>query len=927
MAQAGARVVGRRFELDSIDGVLADVTAGSFRTVAIRGEPGVGKTLLLGELAERATRHGLVVNRGRATEFERCVPFGIFIDAFDRLAATGQAPAELEVLTAPTAGRLAELDRYRLFRGVRRLLEWQAGRVGAVLVLDDLHWADPASLELTEYLLRRPPSGPLLVAVAHRVAQPPPGLADALVRLDSAAVQLMLEPLGEDDVAEMFPAQPSGRRTLLHRATRGNPLYLRALAETDEQTLTALARQAVDDRGVPERALLDVLGAELATLDPEPRLVAQAAAVAGDPADRDLVAYVTELPDEAVAAAFDVLSRTGMTAQEGPGFRFRHPLVRAAAYWLAQPGWRTHAHRRIARYLNDRRGPLLVQAHHIERSAGQGDETAVGTLAAAATATRHASPTTSARLARRALQLMPDHTGGVAEELRMLLARTLGLSGELDESRALLHEVIQMDGPHRTEAVAFCAVVYRLLGKFDEARALLTTELDRLPARGAPTAQTLLELAGVDLLCQDAAAVCSHAGEALEAVSGDGDTALVGAAHSLLALGLLQRDETVRAGVHIDQAAWLVDAAPDAALLPELGTIAPLAWVEMHLRHHERAARHIGRALELARVSGLAHTMPHLLIVDAYLRTRRGQLTEALAAADEALECATIMKAAEAVAMAEIVRLRPTLWRHGPRAALGLAGQSGAVRPGGGWWSGLADLGRAEVFLAAGDAEGCLAELAGDSADGSTASYRWALRAVASATCGRLDDGHREAEEAVRHAERSAVAHQLATAHHARARVRWAAEDTDAATDAARTATTRFAEAGSPVEEGIARQLLADLYASTGRLDAARVEIGHAKVLYAASAATWLSAELTRDERRFGARAPRPRRSDENGLATLTTREREVVDLVTAGLTNREIGERLYLSPKTVETHLSRAFAKLHVRSRVDLTRRVTESG
>ncbi|TDV35933.1 ATP-binding protein [Actinophytocola oryzae] len=931
MARPGAELVGRRFELDTIDGALADVMAGSFRAVAIRGEPGVGKTLLLGELAERAGGHGLPVNRGRATEFEQNVPFGIFIDAFERLAATGAPPPELDLLTAASGGGQAELDRYRLFRGVRRLLEGQAGRRGAILVLDDLHWADPASLALTEYLLRRPPRGPVLVAVAHRVAQPPPGLADALVRLDSAAVQLAVEPLGEDDVAAMFPTQPHERRTLLHRATRGNPLYLRALAETDEETLTALARQAVDDRIVPERALLDVLGAELATLAPEPLLVAQAAAVAGDPADRDLVAYVTELPDESVAAAFDVLTRTGMTAPEGPRFRFRHPLVRAAAYWLSQPGWRVHAHGRIAHYLADRHGPLLVRAHHVERSARPGDEDAVATLAAAATATRHASPTMSARLARRALQLLSDRTepaDGVADELRILLARTLGLSGELGESRKLLHDVIQADGPHRTEAVAFCAVVYRLLGKLDEARALLTNELDRLPARGAPTAKTLLELAGVDLLCQDPAAVCRHAGEALAAAEGDHDTGLVPAAHAVLALGLLQCDESDSAGTHVDQAAWLVDAAPDAALLPELGTLGPLAWVELHLRHPERATRHIGRALELARGSGLAHTMPHLLIVDAYVRTRRGQLTEALASADEALDCAAVMNAGEAVAMAMAVRLRPTLWQHGPRAALGVAGRSGEDgRPGGGWWSGLAELGRAEVYLAAGDAQGCLAELAGESADGATASSRLALRAVASVACGLLDDGRRQAGEALRRAERSAGAHQLATAHHALARVRWAAEDPDAGTEAARTAVTRFAEAGSPVEEGIARQLLAELYASTGRLGAAREEFGRAKVLYAASAATWLSAELARDERRFAARAPRPRRSDENGLAALTTREREVVDLATAGLTNREIAERLYLSPKTVETHLSRAFAKLHVRSRVDLTRRVTGSG
>ncbi|HYQ68783.1 ATP-binding protein [Actinophytocola sp.] len=933
MAVAGARageLVGRGQELARVDVVLSEVAGGAFRAMAIRGEPGVGKTALLTALAERAEHRGLTVNRGRATEFERGLPFAIFADAFERLAAIHHASAELDILTAVTGGGTAELDRYRLFRGVRRLLEWRAGESGTVLVLDDLHWADQASLELIEFLLRRPPRAAVLVALAYRTAQPPPGLADALARLDPAATQLVLDPLGPADVAALYPEEPARRRALLHRATRGNPLYLRALADTDEQTLTVLAEQAVDDRAVPEQVLLDVLGAELATLDPVSGLVAQAAAVAGDPADRDLVTVVAELSDEAAATAFDTLSGAGVMAPEGPRLRFRHPLVRAAAYWLAPPAWRTGAHRRAAGYLRDRRGPVLALAHHTERSARPGDEVAVATLVDAATATRHTAPAMAARLARRALQLVPDRAEFADRrlELLMLLARALGFSGELAESRLLLHEVIQADGPQRAEAVTFCAVVYRLLGKLDEATALLTSELDRLPPRGERVAQALLELSGVDLLRHDAADVCRHAGRALEAVAGTGNTGLAASAHAVLALGLLQRAETAPAGTHIARAGWLVDAAPDAALLPELGTVAPLVWVELHLRHHDRAERHIRRALALARSNGLAHTLPYLLIVDTFLRTRLGQLPEALAAADEARECATIMRATEAAAMADIVRLRPTLWRHGPRAALALAAEVAAAgRPGGGWWSDLARISLAEVHLGAGDEERCLAELAGEHVEDATAaSYRWALRAVASAALRHPDEGRHAAGEALRHARRSGLAHHLGAAHHAHAVVLDAEDDLGAATEHASAAVRGFAEAGSPVEEGIARRLLAVLHARGGRRAAARGELGRAKALFSATSADWLAGEVARDERRFAGRAPRPRRSTENGLATLTAREREVVDLVAAGLTNREVAERLYLSHKTVETHLSRAFAKLHVRSRVDLTRRVAES-
>jgi RNA polymerase sigma factor (sigma-70 family) len=317
--------------------------------------------------------------------------------------------------------------------------------------------------------------------------------------------------------------------------------------------------------------------------------------------------------------------------------------------------------------------------------------------------------------------------------------------------------------------------------------------------------------------------------------------------------------------------------------------------------------------------------MPYLLIVDACLRTRLGQLPEALASAEKAGEYSRIMHARETAAMADIARLRPTLWRHGQQSALQLANQiARAGRPSAGWWSGLARLNLAEVYLAAGNIETCLTELTGEEADEATASYRWAVRAVASALLGRQSQSRGDAREALRHAERSGLAHQLGVAHDARARVLSSAGDLDAALEAASVAVTHFVAAESPVEEGTARHLLAVLSARTGQPDAMRLELGRAKELYSASSATWLSTVLARDERRFAARGPRPRFSSGNAVAALTAREREVVDLVITGLTNREIAERLHLSRKTVETHLSRAFAKLHVRSRVELTRRLT---
>ena len=931
MTGAGGRTrdhVGRRPQLDRIDDALAHVVAGSFQAVAIRGEPGIGKTMLLSELVARAETRGIVVHAGRATEFEQDVPFGIFIDAFERLLSTDPGPlaALTAAATGASGGQPGELDRYRLFRGVRALLERPAAGRGAALILDDLHWADQASLQLVEYLLRRPGRAPLLIALAHRTAQPPPGLADALARLDSAAVQLALEPLTRVDIAELLPDQPARRHRLLHQATGGNPLYLHALADVDDQTLTALMGPAMDDRAAPERVLLDVLSAELTALAPASRAVARAAAVVGDPADPDCVAWVAGISSSSAAAAFDELSQRGVVLADGPRFRFRHPLVRAAAYWDTPPAWRMRAHARSAQYLRDRHGPLLMLAHHTERSAQPGDEVAVDTLAQAAIASRHASPVIAARLVRRALQLIPDRDESAhrRDELRMLLARTLGLSGELTESRRLLHEVIQAGGPYRTEAVTFSAVVCRLLGRLDEARALLTSELNRLPATGEPTAQALVELAGVEILRHDIGPARRHAARAVDVAAATSNTALQAAAHAVLALGFLQANEIAFARAHIDRAAWLMDATTDTLLLTELAIVAPLAWVELHLQHHERAGRHLRRGVDLATGSGLTHSVPYLLIVDACLRARGGQVAEALTAADDAREYSRIMNAAEASAMADVVRLCPTLWSHGPKAALRLADQvAGAGRPGMGWWSALARVNLGVVYLAADRPDACLSEVLGGDVDMATAAYRSALAAVAMSRLGRTEESRRHATAALQHARRSGLTHQLGAAHEAQARVLASVGEFDAATADALAAVKYFVEADAPIEEGTARHLLGTLYARTARPDQVRAELGRAKVIFSAGSATWLSAALARDALRFAARGPRSRRTTRTGLATLTARESEIVDLVTAGLSNREIAERLYLSKKTVETHLSRAYAKLGVRSRVDLTRRI----
>jgi predicted ATPase len=184
--------------------------------------------------------------------------------------------------------------------------------------------------------------------------------------------RLALGPLTEADIAELLPDLPARRRRLMLRASGGNPLYVDALDSVDDSTLEVLADQdRADPRDMPGR-LHALLATELRWLDPVQRLVAQAIAIAGDPAELDLVLSIAGRPEDEVFPALDALVANGVVHPAGSRFRFRHPLLRLAAYQSAGPAWRIGAHRRAGAHLRSHGGPLPLRAHHLSRAASYG---------------------------------------------------------------------------------------------------------------------------------------------------------------------------------------------------------------------------------------------------------------------------------------------------------------------------------------------------------------------------------------------------------------------------------------------------------------------------------------------------------------------------------------------------------------------------
>jgi hypothetical protein len=344
---------------------------------------------------------------GRGAEHERDVPFGVVVDALDDHVAT-LAPQRLATLgadlgavlpaaagaTTPTAAGAAE--RFRHHRALRALLELLGRERPVLLSLDDLHWADDASIELVLHLLRRPPRGPVLLVFALRPADPALRLLEA-ARGAPGWQQLELEPLDHAAALELLRGVDDvALRERLVGEAAGNPLFLHELG---------VAAGRLD--GQLPLTVLAAVALEVATLAPPARALIEGAAVAGERFDPELAAAAagTE-PDSSVdeLVAADLVRPTG----DGREFAFRHPLVRRAIYDAAPPAWRLAAHERVAAALARRGARVSVRAYHVARFARPGDEAAIALLSEAGAAAAATAPATAARWYAAGLRLISD---------------------------------------------------------------------------------------------------------------------------------------------------------------------------------------------------------------------------------------------------------------------------------------------------------------------------------------------------------------------------------------------------------------------------------------------------------------------------------------------------------------------------------------
>ncbi len=949
-------LIGREAELGVLERTLAGVTHGGVGAVALSGEPGIGKSRMLDELCQRAGQRGWLVLAGRAAEFERDLPFGVFVDAIDAHVAATADGRGIEHVRDEMAGELATVfpslaglsvsraplltdERYRAHRSVRALLERLAAPRPLVVALDDLQWADRSSIELLDALLRRRPRGGVLLALALRLHPGDEMLAAALAAAERqrALTRVRLRALPPADARALLGPDIDARLAVrLLKESGGNPFYLEQLARgarsRSHTSAGANARPAVEALGVPE-AIASALTDELRSLVPATRELLWGAAVAGDPFALEHAAAAAECSAGEALEALNELVRCELVRPTGAprDFAFRHPLVRHVVYEMIPAGWRLEGHRRCARALQACGGGPGELAHHLERHAERGDEDAVAVLTRAAELAAARAPASAARWYAAALRLTPDSDVRVSQRAALLasFAEVLAATGRIVESRGALLELLELlpadADAQRMRLIAACARIEATIGRREDAHARLTGALVAVGDRHCEESIGLMiTMADSAAYAGDVEQTCLWGERVWRAADALGDRALAASGASVIAFsqayaGNLDLRRTA------DVAARM-DALSDEQLARALSVALYVGLSETLTGHFASGVDRFARGLRVARSSGQGALIVPLLQQHAYWLAVLGRLADAMR------DCDALVDAARTIGYPAVTwwALLCTSWVHTYRGDIDSAISAGeeALSMHAGYGAKIAvTMSQHHLGLAlveAGDA-GRARELL-RRAIGRQPFSGWDHEALVRCelALGDIDAARALAAEADELALRTDVKRLRMHADRARAAVELATGNARGAAELALSAARAASQIGASIDAARARTLAGRALVAAGERAAAATELHSAATLLDACGADRYRDEAERELRRLGRRFQRATVPPAVALASLSPREREVAALVADGLTNRAIAHALILGDKTIETHMRHIFGKLGVTSRASVARAVT---
>ena len=904
-----SRLHEREGELEIIVAALEAAGAGRGAAVVVEGPAGIGKTSLLERARDEGRARSFAVAGARASDLEVAYAWGIVRQLFEpRLRGmsnaartrtlSGAAALAGPVVLPETPATEADAS-FGVLHGLYWLVAALVGDRPQLLIVDDLHWADVASLRFLEFLANRIDTVPVLLLVAQRPgnhASLPASLVLAPLSLEATGA--VLEERDGGVPADSFVAA-------CHSATGGNPLLVRRLAEGLD-TLDDPA--VVTDRG-PELVASEV-NRTLARLGDGSDRLARAVAVL-DRAPLRTAAQLAGIDVQQAPVVADQLVRAGILRNARP-LEFEHALVRDAVLAVMTAGERAQLHADAARLLADAGASAPAIAVHLLLTEPRGDEEAAATLAdAGRRALASGAPSEAAAAMSRALQEPPPASDRHA--LLIDLARAehgLGRPEALDHVREAFRTAT--DEVERAEA-ALALMWATGPGQQDpqEAFAMLEQAFAGVAGRHREL-ELQLEAVRLTAAFLSAEVLAQMVGSAEQFAHLEGRTTA-----ECLLLPHVAFHRFLLGQPAAEVAEPLERAVADAEILARIGPdSAWLALVLSALFKTDRldvARRTVDVAFAEAQRRGSAPGFVTASAWRAWIALREGSAADAEADARAAFEVPA-----------------PPYWEVLSAACLIEV---------------LVDRGRLDeaqaVLVAAGGAGGIAADRASEGLLYVRSILRTAQGDVREALADQLEARRRIGEELAVDPDFDG---RLRTCRllHATGDVSRAAEGTDAALAWARTWDTpgyigqaltvsglihddvsQLREAVEHLERSPARRELAgslvELGAALrrhGERSAAREPLRRA-IDIAASGGLVAIEERAREELRVtGARL---RRAEATGLAALTPSERRIVELAAGGATNAEIAQGLFVTVKTVEMHLGNAYRKLGISSRRQL--------
>ncbi len=895
-----SRILGRESELGAVRAFVATPVDGPMELV-LEGEPGIGKSTLWLAALEHARSLGHCVLSARPAEAERGFAYGglgdLFQDVPDDVLARLSPPRRraLEGALLLVDADLGAWDTRALGIAVRDVLHLLAARQPTLVAIDDLQWLDAASASALTFAFRRLDTSPVGLLLARRRVDRAQQSELESALPEANIQQVALGPLSvgalhaflRDRLDRVF-----ARQTLLriHEQSGGNPFYALEIAR-------ALGTEFDATQPLPvPKALEELVRERVSGLPPATRAALALAAAAGA-ASEPLLERAGVAP-EALAPAV----AAGVITRERGEIRFTHPLLASAVYDAS-------VHGRLAELVED----PLARARHLALSSDAPDSDIAGALEdAARLATERGAAALAAELDEHALRLTPPVEVEGRHRRGLAAARAHQAAGEWTRAQAIAHELLveTVPGPQRAEVLVLLAefevdelevplleealaeaadrpdlhlrIRIRLArsrrfrngfaAAFDEARAAVASaeklDEDALLVSALDVAAFL----GRAVLAPE---TTTYAAQAREIAARSGDLELVKQSAAMLGHVLVDSGEYEAARLLLEREydAWRERDERFAATL-----LWSIAWLELWTGNFERAAECAALSHETSVQYGIeAHSAP---LPGAWAAAYRGRLDLARELAERGL-----------------VLCEEQLHVAGPL----FPGVLGLVAA----WSG--DAPSAVAHFAEADRLAFAVDWRNPHMRPWTPDYVEVLLEL-----GEIDEAERAL--GIWEADAIALARPRVLAHVTRCRGLIAAAEgrVREAASLLEHAIAAHEQAGDPF--GLGRDLLAlgIVRRRQRQKAAARKAIEDALATFAdLGAAGW--ADRARAELgRIGGR------TRESGL---TASERRVAALVAQGHTNREVAAALFLGERTVETHLSHVYAKLGVRSRVELAR------